>query len=457
MMCGSRLFSLSAIIGLGALYSAWAEPRAQIAGEELNPVVKGNTSEIKSRKVIVKGENAQMRMAISSIANKIGKDLRALLGEEDDFQDGRTIYIEMFEKGASSGSLQVLPRVTPFEQSDLVIELLVDTRKRVDRDVLAHGVMEELLYRRGLSSVKTVEDGQMISVPSWLSVGLLEATKWGEDSSNRRVYEHLLKRPDLFTLDQTLSAKGREVRNFDSTSHSFFRASACALVLSMLNQENGEAGMRAFLNEVVLFEGDISELIRRHFPLVNMGANGIHKMWSLQIAQMAVPKMTETLTMQESDSRLTEVLKFTIADEDGNSKLVPIADHAFLTGLSTKQKLAAVETMRQGVIQLSNRCHPIYRPLLLEYVSISGAIVSGDTAAVDEGLTALAAQRQNILVADERCRDYLDWYQITRAHTVTGDFSGYMKLKERLAMEREEAKDESIDVYLDKVQKLMSD
>lgn len=446
----------STLVLASAVNFVSAQSRAQIVGEELNQETQGNTSEVKSRKIIVKGQNAPMRRAISSIASQTAKDLRSLLGEVDDFQDGRTIYIEMFEKGDSQGSLQVIPRVTPFEETDLVIELLVDTRRRVDREVLAHGLMEVLLYRRGLSSVQTLENDQMISVPAWLSVGLLEASKWKDDSSRRRVYEHLLKRPDLFTLDQTLTSTGRSVRNFDSTDSSFFRASACALVLSMLNQENGEAGMREFLKDVVLFEGDISELIRRHFPLVNTGANGIHKMWSLQIASMAAPKMTESLTMIESDAKLTELLRFTISDDKGNSRLVPISEHALLTGLSSKQKLVSVDGMRQGVVQLSNRCHPIYRPILLEYLAISSQLVSGKTADVDERLESLASQRQNILIADERCRDYLDWYQISRAHTVTGDFSGYMKLKERLAMEREQSKDASVDAYLDKVQSFMS-
>ncbi|MGJ8672539.1 hypothetical protein [Rubritalea sp.] len=454
MKSGFYFTLLITVLGCCSQNTLRAQSTAQIVGEELGPVAQSNTSEIQTRKIVVKGDNTQLRMAISSIANEIGEELRSLLGEADEFQDGRTIYIEM---ESSPGSLMVRPRVKPFEHSDLFIELLVNTRQQVDRDVLAHGVIEVLLYRRGLAEVNTLEDDQMIAVPTWLSVGLLEASNWKKDSTKRRVYEHLLKRPDLFTLDQTLTSSGMDVRSFDSTNNTFFRASSCALVLSMLNQDNGEAGMRAFIDDVVLFEGDMSELIRRHFPLVNMGSNGIHKMWSLQIAEMAAPKMTESLTMQESDVKLTESLRFAISDEEGNSKLVPISDYALLTELSTKQKIIAVDTMRQGVIQLSNRCHPIYRPLLLEYVAISGDVVAGKTDEVEERLNTLSSQRQNILIADERCRDYLDWYQITRARTVTGDFSGFMRLKERLAMEREDAKDESLDTYLDKVQSLMED
>ena len=79
----------------------------------------------------------------------------------------------------------------------------------------------------------------------------------------------------------------------------------------------------------------------------------------------------------------------------------------------------------------------------------------GELKNISGRLPLLAGERLKMVIADERVRDYLDWYQITRAHEVTGDFSGYMKLKERLAMEREERKDEVIDPYLDRVQALM--
>lgn len=424
-------------------------------GEDLAPEKVRNISTNKIHKIFVKGNNARMRMAIAAIANTMARDLNELLLEEDAYLGSRPLYIEMYEKGKSKGSLQVRPRVTSFDDSEIVIELLVDTRVKVDRAILEQGVLDILLYRRGLEGVKVLGVDQEAQVPAWVNYGLQEVLKLEKDNSRRRVYEHLLSYPKLFPLEKVLSSNRRAVRAFDTTNQSFYRAASCALVLSLLRQDDGEESMRNFLAEVVLFEGEMDILLRKHFPLLSIGANSIQKMWSLQVAEIAAPKLTDTFSIAETDLKLTKLLMLNVPDGEGNAQLVPLEEYTVLDEMKKSERIQATEALRRGVIHLSSRCHPSYRPLLLEYARLSVDLANGDIALVEERLPVMASERQNMVIADERCRDYLDWYQITRAYEVTGDFSGYMQLKERLAMESEERKDESIDVYLDKIQQLM--
>lgn len=446
-----RFFAV-ALIASGGLN---AQKISAPVGEELQPKQRRDLSTNQAQKIIVKGRNNQMRMAIASISSDMARRLNDILNEQKSYQGTRNLYIEMYEKGTSKSNLQVLPRVTPFEQSDLVIELLVDTRSKVDRSVLVHGIIEILLYRKGLEDFSTFTEGQEAQVPAWLSYGMIGALEWKKDSSKRRVYEHLLSHPEMLPIDKVLSATGREVRGFDATNSSFYKAASTAFVLSLLRQEGGEESMVKFLNEVVLFEGEIEILLRKHFSSLSVGANALQKVWSLQVAEMAAPKLLETLTLAETDQRLGDLLSLNIADAEGNSQLIPLTEYSVLDGLSRQEKMRATDALRIGVVQLSNRAHPVYRPLLLEYMKLSAEMIEGDLSNIETRLPVLASERQQIVIADERCRDYLDWYQITRAHEVTGDFSGYMKMKERLAIEREERKDESIDIYLDKVQSVM--
>ena len=342
-----------------------------------------------------------------------------------------------------------------FEDSDLIIRLLVKEDTRLNRDILGHGIVDILLYRRGLEGVQTLDESQQIQVPIWLSVGIIETMAWKKDSSKRRVYDHLLSNPELFPLDKVLSSSGRDVRGFDVTNKTFFKAASCALVMSLLRQDGGSDSMRAFLSEAVLFDGEIDILLRKHFPPLSIGANAMQKIWSLQVAEMAAPKLVENLSIFESDQRLIELLVLNVPDENGDAQLVPFENFMALDGMKVTEKAQATETMRQGVVQLSNRCHPMYRPILLEYAMLASEMCQGELKNLNDRLPVLAEERMRMVIADERCRDYLDWYQITRAYEVTGDFSGYMKLKERLALEREERKDEIIDPYLDRVQALM--
>jgi hypothetical protein len=435
--------------------SSQAQEVSPQVGEDLGPsnVVDASTNKI--QKIVVRGKRTKLRMAIATIANTMAKELHELLAEEESYAGDRSIYIEMLDAKGSKSDIQVIPDVKVFEDSDLIIRLLVKEDTRLNRDILGHGIVDILLYRRGLEGVQTLDESQQIQVPIWLSVGIIETMAWKKDSSKRRVYDHLLSNPELFPLDKVLSSSGRDVRGFDVTNKTFFKAASCALVMSLLRQDGGSDSMRAFLSEAVLFDGEIDILLRKHFPPLSIGANAMQKIWSLQVAEMAAPKLVENLSIFESDQRLIELLVLNVPDENGDAQLVPFENFMALDGMKVTEKAQATETMRQGVVQLSNRCHPMYRPILLEYAMLASEMCQGELKNLNDRLPVLAEERMRMVIADERCRDYLDWYQITRAYEVTGDFSGYMKLKERLALEREERKDEIIDPYLDRVQALM--
>ena len=435
--------------------SLWAQQVDSQVGEDLTASRVVETSTNKIQKVVVRGKRTKLRMAIASIANTMAKELHELLGEENAYSGDRKIYIEMINSNGNKSGIQVMPDVKPFEESDLIIRLLVKANTRLDRAVLGHGIIDVLLYRRGLESTQMLDDSQQVQVPIWLSYGIIETMAWKKDSSKRRVYELLMTNPELFPLDKVLSSTGRDIRGFDATNSNFFRAASCALVMSLLRQEGGQDSMRDFLAEAVLFDGEIEILLRKYFPSLSIGANAMQKVWSLQVAEMAAPKLAQNLSIAESDRRLNEMLVLNVADENGDANLVPFADFKVLDGLKVNEKFQASGAMRQGLVQLSNRCHPMYRPLLLEYTMLASEMCEGDHVKLNDRLPLLTEERRRMVLADERCRDYLDWYQITRAHEVTGDFSGYMKLKQRLLVEREQRKDEDMDPYLDRVQALM--
>lgn len=429
---------------------------AQLAVIDEPELAEEKTSSILERKIFVKGINNQTRMGISSLAGATAKELNQLLKESDGYEGERPIYIQMYEEGESEVNLGVRSRVTPFGEDDLVLQLMVDTRTEIDRSVLRHGLVEIMLYRRGLESVKTLKEGQSANVPVWLSYGLIGAIDWKKEGANRVVYEHLLARPDAFPLEKLFTTTAQDLGKFDASEKSFFHAASCSMVLALLRQNDGGGSMGDLAHEIVLFEGEIEDLLRKHFPATGIGANAMQKTWSLQLAEMATPKLIETLTLEETDKRLDEVLFLILADENGDSELTTLDQYQLLEDKELSERVQATESFRQGVIQLSNRCHPLYRPLLMDYVEISSDLVTGKFADISARLHELDQARQVFIEHDLRCRDYLDWYQISQAREVTGDFSGYRKLKLKIQREREHRKDDYIDPYLDRVQELMA-
>jgi len=58
-----------------------------------------------------------------------------------------------------------------------------------------------------------------------------------------------------------------------------------------------------------------------------------------------------------------------------------------------------------------------------------------------------------MLAKCERARDYLDWYEITRARDTSGLFDDYMRLKGRLE-NKPQRRDDHLAAYLDRLNKI---
>lgn len=403
--------------------------------------------------LIVEGNNDELRKSISGIVNDTAYELYGLLGVKPSREGARKINIRMFEAGSGGGTYKVRPFVIPLEGGNFRIELLVDTRKGVDRDVLQRGLIEVLIYELSLRGINGVEEGREMSVPPWLSYGLLEALRWKAGESDRHVYDVLKEKPDLYSVSEIFRTEGRQVSQFDNARESFFKASSCAFVMSLLRQKNGGQGMFGLMREIALYEGEVEDLLRKHFAGLNTGSMGLQKMWSLQVADMASPKMLDVLSIEETDKRLDDALFITLTGEDKIAQRLDLAEFGKLEDLSLETRLNAVSASRTELMQLSYRCFPSYRPILYAYIKVLEDISQQKTEDVEIRLVNLQEERRLIKLAGERARDYLDWYQITQAREVKGDFSGYMRLKERLSAEREKRKDPVISAYLDDIQK----
>ena len=60
-----------------------------------------------------------------------------------------------------------------------------------------------------------------------------------------------------------------------------------------------------------------------------------------------------------------------------------------------------------------------------------------------------------MLEKTERARDYLDWFEITRARDTSGAFDDYLNLKARLKDNPHQRKD-PLSIYLDRMDKLFT-
>lgn len=228
--------------------------------------------------------------------------------------------------------------------------------------------------------------------------------------------------------------------------------------MALLEQPGGRDAFTKFLDEAASFQGEMALLLRRYFPELNLSPNSLAKWWALQMAsQGGLQRLTDVMSITETEEELAASLFLEIPPVGEESGAAParqdLDQWRKIIDLEPKQRAATVRPAQSALVHLSYRCFPSYRPLLIEYQKQLIRLSQGDDKAVGEALTKLGQAREIMRAKSQRGRDYLDWFEITRARETSGVFDDYLKLKSQLKKRENERKD-GMSLYLERMDKL---
>ena len=427
-------------------------PRAVQVAEP--PVADGavapDTVISRSKQFRVSGDDSLIRGSVALLAEEAKDELLQLTGEEDAWKIPVTIRLHGMPCDPLPARSLGMRLIDVAGAKELRVD--VHLSRGIEHERFKRAVTAALLYERALV---TADHGDApLTVPPWLSDGLREATSWRLNQSDRRLYEALFKRGGLFRLDDLFALDDAGFENLDGATRAAFRVSSGALVMALLEQPQGRDGFRAFLNEVAAYQGEMPGLLRRHFPELNLSETSLAKWWALQLAAKGgMTPLTDVLTIAQTDAQLTEILRLHFRTPEGIIQQKDLAAWPELAALNDAERLAAVRPAQDGLVRLSHRCFPSYRPLLAEYQMILGEIANNRTGDVAERLTTLEETRTTMTARALRGRDYLDWFEITRARETSGAFDDYQRLKERLKANPHQRKD-GLSAYLDQMDRI---
>jgi len=416
-----------------------------------------------SKVFTVYGERHQLRSAIAKMTDDIMSEFLKVV-EEPNAKDIETPIVIVLQGKADDvvkGS-NMRREFGPIEGGGFYVMLRVHVGKGVAKAEMRRGIMEMLLYERALRGRKSVDQDDELSVPPWMVDGFIEVLDWKNQRSERTMYNALKKKPQLFGVDRVVATTRKDYAKMDAMTKGAYRAAAGAMVLSLLEQPDGLNGMKEMLKELALHRAEISDLMKKHFPGLNTNPKALKKWWLIQIAQMAAPRMTDTLTLLETDERLEKLLQFQLVDPSGGQKLLPLADFEQLKELELEEVRAAATPMTVDIVQLNHRCFPEYRPLLHQYAIVAKALWNKkpdekDIEELKARIARLKDEREKMKAAAIQGRDYIDWYVITSATEVKGDYRGFLKIKQQLEAEREAAKSKQLSPYLEVMQRFYSE
>ena len=323
--------------------------------------------------------------------------------------------------------------------------------------------------------------------PDWLLHGTLEMLSYQATGRPSEAFASVFRLGHVLPLEDIFRA---EPRGMDTVSRSIYRASCCGLIQMLLEQPNGPASMAALLPALASAGDDPSSAIARSFPALTASGNSLPKWWALQLATMAQPGADEILSPKDSDAALSSALVFLLpADPDAATKPSPkpqgrlkrlfsrkksaaepqpadppapaaatpdSADRSLPFSswpdvLKRKDRAAILSGTSLALTKLSIRAHPLYRPLIADYLAVIKDLETGKHLKdVPERLRKTDATAASLRAELSRIEDYLDWFEATQQEEQGDEFRDYLRAEDELKRPPPPRND-PISRYLDEV------
>jgi hypothetical protein len=400
----------------------------------------------------VSGGDGLVRGTVAMMAEETKEEFLRLTGEAADWK----VRVNIRLHGRMGDPLPLrtvaLRRIVVDGTNGLRLD--VHLSRGVERERFKRAVTKALLYERALLAGAGDDPEALLMVPPWLADGLCEASAWRLDQSDRRLYEALFRQGGLFKIDDLFALDEAGFEDLDAAMRAAFRVSSGALVMALLEQPQGLEGFRGFLTAAAGHQGEMPTLLRKYFPELNLSENSLEKWWALQLAAKGGLNLaTDILTIQQTETALAEALLLNFRTAEGILEQKDLTSWPELAALPEAERVEAVRLAQDSLVRLSYRCFPSYRPLLVSYQAVLDAIARNKTGQVSAMLAELDESRVTMIVRAARGRDYLDWFEITRARETSGAFDDYLMLKERLKSNPHRRKD-PISVYLDRMDRI---
>jgi len=428
-------------------------PRA-VPIEDLGPKFdKDKTVISHTEQFKISGGDPGARGTAANLAEETKEELLRLTLEKDEWKV--PIFVEMVGMQGDPVPLRLTVLNIWYNENGYQVKILLNLSRGLRKEPFKRAVMSALLYTRGLQEADEVDSDIPLSVPPWIVEGLREATAWRLKQTDRRLYDALFQHGGLFQLGDLFAMGDGEFETIDAASKAAFKVSAGALVMALLEQPDGKNGIRGFLSELPAYQGEMPVLLRRHFPDLNLSQTSLAKWWALQLANKGTAPLTESMSVVKTEQVLVEALKLRYHDAEGILYEIPLADWMQVVGLEEVERVDSVRLAQDDLLRLSYRCFPSYRSLLLEYQALLADLAEGNTEDLARSLETLSETRQTMVMKADRARDFLDWFEITRARETSGAFDDYLSLKARLKARKNPRQDE-MSKYLDRLDPLFA-
>lgn len=368
-----------------------------------------------SRQFVIYGADAEVRGAISGLAEQTKTNLLALLRQRDDWKTPVVINLQ-----PQQANVPDIPAADlRFSQTGFGIKLQLDLTISRNVDValvereLLRAILLEMIYRKQQHITAGVV---LVEPPDWLIDGVL-ALAPGRDRAP--LIEAVANTEKPLPLDKFLRQRPRLL---DSTGRTLYHAYAFALVQMLVDGKNGGAQLAKYIDRLSNSSNDSIADLKAQFPLL---ADDAERTWQAALNGLKSLQTFRLLTFAESERRLDELLRVKISEPKKPVKELSLAELA-QRKLSASEKMA-LDQLKRDLMFFVPLTNPVLRPIGREYQEITALLVRGKGRAVRKRLSRLELIRQQLAARMNEIDDYMNWFEATQMSSGSGNFTGYLK------------------------------
>jgi len=408
-----------------------------------------------SELITVYGKSVTLRNTIAAVGDEMIRELSDLLGEKDlkGYESKLTIKLH----GKLGDEFKGSPYRKRFglrKEGGHYLLLHIHLGDKIVIEDMKREMMQMLIIERTLRGKTSLDEDEELTVFPFLVDGLIEATQWANKRGNRDDYKDLQKNPNQYSLPRVLSTSHSDVVKMNITTRGSYNVACSTLIMALISDREGEAGMIEVLSTAALFKAEPDELLKQNFSKTAENPKSLQKWWMIQLAKMSANRLSDVMSMLETEKRLDDITVFKYVKDkkevfiqlDDVEAIDELTDEEFNSGL-----IQGVAQLRQ----LSHRCFPEYKPLIQGYMSVYSlyrAKKEKDKKGIPLILERLAEERVNMSAAAIASRDYLDWFVINASEKLSGNYYGFNKVLSDNTKNKQRVRSSIFSDYIDRVQ-----
>lgn len=284
-------------------------PRPSLPGEVPRvPVARprAGSSTSTSGQFIVHGDDLALRSAFSSKCEDIATEVRKLLRDSTPWGIPVVVLLNSGES-ALKAEKAVVTTISQIEHGGFHLQVTIHLRPDLRQSDARREIVRALLAERILRDQKQIKAQRSLLLPDWLFTGILEALEFRSRTRPSTLFAAIFKSGRIYGIEEIIEASPVTM---DALSRTIYQTSCCALVLALLDQPDGGLRMAKFLTALAADPRTERELLDQHFPAIAGSPSSLNKWWSLQLAALAAPTLSEPLSIADTLEQLDHALTF---------------------------------------------------------------------------------------------------------------------------------------------------